>query len=279
MKKRCRKVLIMFVAAVMAFTMISGCADKKSDSFSGKEPGQSDSEYVKSKGTLVVGITDFAPRDYRDREDWMGFDADLAEKFADSIGVSVKFVEIDWNKKTELLEKGNIDCIWNGMTITEELQQTISCSMPYLSNAQVVVLRSRDMKQYSTREECQHLLFAVEAGSTAEALLKEMKYRYTAYPTQKEALQSVLDKKADAAVIDIIMAAYYTGDGQDFEDLAFSFSVNDEKICVGFRKDSDLTEQANEFLQAAYENGVIRSLAEQYGIMGAVLNDADATSR
>lgn len=275
MKKRCRKVLIMFVAAVMAFTMISGCADKKSDSFSGKEPGQSDSEYVKSKGTLVVGITDFAPMDYRDREDWMGFDADLAEKFADSIGVSVKFVEIDWNKKTELLEKGNIDCIWNGMTITEELQQTISCSMPYLSNAQVVVLRSRDMKQYSTREECQHLLFAVEAGSTGEALLKEMRYRYKTYSTQHDALQSVKEKKADAAVIDIIMAAYNMGDGQTFDDLGFHITLNDEKICIGFRKDSDLTEQVNDFIHTAYEDGTIQSLAEQYEIEDALLDDVD----
>lgn len=275
MKKRLRSIGVLLTVAML----LSGCGGNEQTESPVLEQGQSDLQYVQEKGTLVVGITDYAPMDYQQDEGWTGFDVDLAKAFADSLGVTLQFTEIDWNQKTELLEKGSIDCIWNGMTMTEELQETISCSDPYLSNAQVVVLKRTVAEKYQTVEACQHMLFAVEAGSTAEALLKEMKYRYTAYPTQKEALQSVLDKKADAAVIDIIMAAYYTGDGQDFEDLAFSFSVNDEKICVGFRKDSDLTEQANEFLQAAYENGVIRSLAEQYGIMGAVLNDADATSR
>ena len=160
--------------------------------------GESDLEYVQSKGTLAVGITDFAPMDYRDGEDWTGFDANLARAFAERIGVTLEFVEIDWDQKTELLEKGSIDCIWNGMTMTEELQEAISCSEPYLSNAQVVVLQSSEMGKYSTAESCQHLLFAVEAGSTGESLLKDMKYRYTTFPTQMEALQSVSEKKADA---------------------------------------------------------------------------------
>ena len=233
--------------------------------------GESDLEYVQSKGTLAVGITDFAPMDYREGEDWIGFDADLATFFADRIGVDVLFVEIDWNKKTELLKKGTIDCIWNGMTGSEELQETISCSDPYLSNAQVVVLRSSEMEQYDTAEECQHLLFAAEAGSVGESLLKEEKYRYATCATQLEALQSVVDKKADATVIDIIMAAYYTGGGKEFDELGFDISLNDEKICVGFRKDSDLAEKVNEFLKASYEDGTISSLADQYGIENAIL--------
>lgn len=158
------------------------------------------------------------------------------------------------------------------MTMTEELQETISCSEPYLSNAQVIVLQSGEMEKYNTVEACQHLLFAVESGSTGESLLKGMKYRYTTFSTQKEALQSVSGKKADATVIDIIMAAYYTGDGHEFDNLGFTISINDEKICVGFRKDSDLTEKANEFLKTAYEDGTIGSLAEQYGIESAVLD-------
>lgn len=275
MKKQCKKMNMLFVAATVALTMLTGCAQNNDAMVPGLQPGQSDWEYVQTKGTLVVGITDFAPMDYRDGENWTGFDADLAEAFAESLGVTLELVEIDWNKKTELLEKGNIDCIWNGMTMTDELQETISCSEPYLSNAQVVVLRSGEMGQYNTVESCQHLLFAVEAGSTGEALLKKMKYRYTTFSTQMEALQSVREKKADATVIDIIMAAYYTGDGQKFDELGFDIALNDEKICVGFRKDSDLTEKANEFLQTSYEDGTINSLAGRYGIESAVLTFTD----
>lgn len=272
MKKQWKKMSRLLVAAAVTFTMLAGCAKNHDDEAARIERGQSDLEYVQSKGTLVVGITDYAPMDYQDHGEWAGFDADLARAFAESLGVSTEFVEIDWDKKTELLEKGNIDCIWNGMTMTQELQNQISCSQPYLSNAQVVVLRRSEMEPYSTVEACQHLLFAVEAGSTGETLLREKKYRYAGYPTQMEALQSVREKKADATVIDVIMAAYYTSDGQEFEDLGFDITLNDEKISIGFRKDSDLLESINEFLRASYEDGTISSLAEKYGIESAVLD-------
>lgn len=272
MKRSYKKISMLLAAATMTLTLLTGCAQNNTGMGSGIEQGQSDLEYVQSKGTLVVGITDFAPMDYRSEEDWTGFDADLAKDFAESIGVALELKEIDWDKKTELLEQGNIDCIWNGMTMTEELQETISCSNPYLSNAQVAVLRDGELEQYNTVEACQHLLFAVESGSTGETLLKELKYRYTAYPTQMEALQSVQAKEADAAAIDIIMAAYNTDDGHEFDDLGFDISLNDEKICIGFRKDSDLTEKANEFLKNAYEEGTVSSLAEKYGIESALLD-------
>ncbi|MGN0141680.1 MAG: transporter substrate-binding domain-containing protein [Roseburia sp.] len=267
---RQNKKLCMLFAAAAALLMMAGCGAKNDGA--AFEMGQSDLEYVQSKGTLTVGITDFAPMDYKDGEEWIGFDAKLAEAFAESLGVTLELKEIDWDKKTNLLEDGSIDCIWNGMTMTEELQETISCSDPYLSNAQVIVLRSGEMEQYNTVEACQHLLFAVEAGSTGENLLKELKYRYVTYSTQMEALQSVREKKADATVIDIIMASYYTDKGQEFDDLGFHDSLNDERICVGFRKNSDLTEKADDFLKSAYEDGTVHALAEKYGIESAVLN-------
>lgn len=104
--------------------------------------------------------------------EWTGFDIELAETFAERIGVTLKLKEIGWNDKTRLLEKREIDCIRNGMTMTPVLTESISCSMPYLSNVQVVVMYEEKLKQYKTIEECQHLLFAVAAGSTGEASLK-----------------------------------------------------------------------------------------------------------
>ena len=268
MRKRFKKCSILLLAAVF---LLTGCAPGRGEPVSVIEPGQSDLEYIQSKETLIVGVTDFAPMDYRSRESWTGFDADLAKAFAESIGVALELREINWDKKTELLEKGSIDCIWNGMTMSEELKESISCSEPYLSNAQVVVLRSSEKEQYSTIEACQHMLFAVEAGSMGEALLERRKYRYSVCPTQMDALKAVQAKKADAAVIDLIMAAYYTGEGQAFKGLKIDIYLNDETICVGLRKDSDLTEKVNEFLRNAYEDGTINALAERYGIENAVL--------
>lgn len=266
-----KRISILIVASIVL--MLAGCGQNRTDMDIGMEEGQSDLNYVQSKGTLIVGITDFAPMDYREGEQWKGFDAELAQAFAKSLGVTAERKQIDWDKKTELLENGTIDCIWNGMTMTEQLQRDISCSDPYLSNAQVIVLRNSEAEQYNTEDACQHVLFAVEAGSTGESLLKEKKYRYTAYPTQLEALQSVRKKEADATVIDIIMAAFYTGDGKEFDDLTFHISLNDEKICVGFRKNSDLTAEANTFLHASYEDGTISTLADTYGISNALLKD------
>lgn len=270
-KRKIRSVLV----TVAALFMLTGCAQDKENEAFRPEPGQSDLEYVQSKGTFVVGITDFAPMDYRDEEGWTGFDAELAQAFAESLGVTLELKEIDWDQKTKYLENGSIDCIWNGMTMTEELQEKISCSQPYLSNAQVVVVRRGEKEYFKTIESCQHMLFAVEAGSTGEVLLEKMKYRYTSYPTQMDALQSVCDKKADGTVIDIIMASYHIGEGREFPDLEFDISLNDEKICVGFRKDSDLTEKVNEFFENSLEDGTMYSLADKYGIRDAVLGKED----
>ena len=270
-----RKWGALLLAAVMLLAVLSGCSGEKERGASGPEDGQSDLGYVQAKGTLLVGVTEFAPMDYRDGDGWAGFDADLAIRFAQKLGVAVEFVEINWDDKTKLLANGRIDCVWNGMTMTEQLQSTISCTEPYLSNAQVAVFRAKDVGLYATVESCSHVLFAVEAGSTGEALLKAQRYRYTACDSQLEALQRVSSKQADATVIDIVMATYYTGEGREFHDLDFNLMLNDEKICAGFRKDSDLTEMANEFLREIYADGTIRTLASQYGIEHALLQDGN----
>lgn len=267
-----RKKVALFLAAVMLLAVLSGCGGKEKAVFAGPEAGQSDLDYVKAKGTLAVGITEFAPMDYREGDTWAGFDADLVVGFAEKLGVAVEFVEINWDDKTKLLEKGSIDCVWNGMAMTDQLQNTISCTDPYLSNAQVAVFRTRDISLYQTVEACSHVLFAVEAGSTGEALLKGLRYRYTTYDTQMGALQSVSSRQADAAVIDIVMATYYTGEAHEFHDLDFSLIMSDETICAGFRKDSDLTAIANEYLKEIYADGTIRALANQYGIEETLLD-------
>lgn len=256
----------------MLLAVLSGCAGRDEPAFSGPEAGQSDLEYVKAKGTLVVGVTEFAPMDYHQADAWTGFDAELVTGFAEKLGVAVAFVEINWDDKIKLLANGSIDCLWNGMTMTEELQNTISCTDPYLSNGQVVVFRAKDVGLYQTVESCSHVLFAVEAGSTGESLLKALRYRYTACDSQLEALRRVSAKQADATVIDIVMATYYTGAEQEFSNLDFALLLNDEKTCAGFRKGSDLTDIANAYLREAYADGTIWALASRYDIEDAILD-------
>ena len=92
------------------------------------EPAETvaDKAKVQEKGTLVVGITDFEPMDYKDADgNWIGFDADMANAFAESLGVKAEFVEIEWDNKILELNAGNIDCVWNGMTLTEEVTSSM----------------------------------------------------------------------------------------------------------------------------------------------------------
>ncbi len=96
---------------------------------------------IVAKGKLVVGITDFAPMDYTDDNgEWIGFDADMARKVAEFLGVEAEFVVIDWDMKINELNAKNIDCVWNGMTLTNEVMASMDCSNPYCNNAQVVVV-------------------------------------------------------------------------------------------------------------------------------------------
>lgn len=101
----------------------------------------SDVAYIQDKGSLIVGITDFAPMDYKDESgEWIGFDADMARVVAKELGVEAQFVEIDWDNKIMELESKNIDVVWNGMTLTAETTSAMECSNPYCNNAQVIVV-------------------------------------------------------------------------------------------------------------------------------------------
>lgn len=103
--------------------------------------GSGDVAYIQDKGTLIVGITEFEPMDYKDASgEWIGFDADMARMVADKLGVEAQFVVIDWDNKIMELDSKNIDVVWNGMTLTDEVTNAMECTNAYCNNAQVVVV-------------------------------------------------------------------------------------------------------------------------------------------
>ena len=128
-----------FAASALALSlvpaMLMGCGKKEAST-------GSDLDYIKQKGTLVVGITDFAPMDYQDADgSWIGFDADLAKLVAEKLGVTPEFVVINWDNKVFELNGKGIDVVWNGMTITTAAQESMECTNAYCNNAQVVVTK------------------------------------------------------------------------------------------------------------------------------------------
>ena len=233
---------------------------------------ETDMEYVKNKGVLVVGITDFAPMDYKDESgEWIGFDADLAKAFAEYLDVKIELVEIDWDNKILELNGKSIDCVWNGMTLTDEVKSAMETSNAYANNAQVVVLPAAKVNDYADVASLAGLSFAVEAGSAGEAEIDALGYNKTPVQSQASALLEVKAGTSDAAVIDALMAAAMVGEGTDYADLTYTLPLNSEEYGVGFRKGSDLAAALNEFMAAAYADGSMMAIAETYGVQAAII--------
>lgn len=276
-----KKLLALVLAAGMVASMAacgntnsngSTSADNSKDTSAAAESTDSDLAYVKDKGTLVVGITDFEPMDYQDENgNWIGFDADLASAFAESLGVDVEFVEIDWDNKILELDGKTIDCVWNGMTLTDEVTSSMSCTNAYCNNAQVVVVPSDVADQYQDTDSLEDLTFAVESGSAGETQAQELGLNYTAVTAQSDALMEVAAGTSDAAIIDSLMAAAMVGEGTGYANLTYTIGLNDEEYGVGFRKGSDLTEELNNFFKSSYADGSMEQIAEKYGVQAAVV--------
>ena len=276
-----KKLLALVLAAGMVASMAacgntnsngSCSADNSKDTSAAAESTDSDLAYVKDKGTLVVGITDFEPMDYQDENgNWIGFDADLASAFAESLGVDVEFVEIDWDNKILELDGKTIDCVWNGMTLTDEVTSSMSCTNAYCNNAQVVVVPSDVADQYQDTDSLKDLTFAVESGSAGETQAQELGLNYTAVTAQSDALMEVAAGTSDAAIIDSLMAAAMVGEGTGYTNLTYTIGLNDEEYGVGFRKGSDLTEELNNFFKSSYADGSMKQIAEKYGVQAAVV--------
>ena len=256
-----KRVLVMLLAALMVLTCFAGCGAS----------GKSDLKYIQDKGTMIVGITDYAPMDYKDENgEWTGFDAELAQMVCEKLGVKCEFfVLADWGKKFYELETKNIDAIWNGMTITEEVTLNTNCSAPYVVNAQVLVMKADVVGDYDSVESLAPLTFAVENGSAGQDAVVEAgipESQIIAVQDQAAALMEVAAGTSDACVIDITMANAMTGEGTSYADLASGVSLTSEEYGIGFRKDSDVTAKVNEILDQLRADGTMQALADKYNL-------------
>ena len=266
---------LLLTGCMMAATLVGCGAKEEAPAAAAVEvatEAASDLAYVKEKGVLVVGITDFAPMDYKDEAgEWIGFDADMAKGFAQKLGVEVEFVEIDWDNKILELDGKTVDCIWNGMTLTEEVKATMDCSNAYCNNAQVVIVPAEKAADYQTVESLEGLAFAVEAGSAGEAEVTALGLDCTPVKAQSDALMEVAAGTSDAAVIDSLMAAAMVGEGTGYADLTYTVGLNSEEYGVGFRKGSDLVAELNAYFVEAYAAGTMQECADTYGVAAALV--------
>ncbi len=249
--------LSLVLAMVMSVFAFASCNTAKSDV-----------KAVQDAGKLVVGVTIYKPMDYIDDEtgEWTGFDAELAEMFAEELGVSCQIVIITWANKVAELNSRQIDLVWNGMTASEELGQNIDFSVSYAKNAQVAVVKADSA--IATKDQVKNAEIAVEQGSAGAAVAEEIgATSVTQLTAQVDALNDVKSGESDVAIIDITMAQSVVGKGE-YTNLKIveGVSYGDEIFAVGLRKGSDLKEQLDAFLKAKYADGTMTQLAEKYQV-------------
>ncbi len=263
-----KKFLAFILCAMMVFTMFACQApavDTPVDTGDVAEPA-GDVAAVKAAGKLVVGMTDYAPMNYKDDNgEWTGFDTEFAQAYAKTLGVDVEFIVIDWDNKYTELEAKSIDCIWNGMTITEEGKLNASISNPYVKNAQVVVMANDKLADYATSNDMLDLNFAVENGSAGADAAELAGFKNViAVQDQAAALLEVAAGSVDACIIDITMANAMTGEGTSYADYGYVMELSAEEYGVAFRKGSDMTADFNAFMATAMTDGTLDDLAAKY---------------
>ena len=257
-----------------AATTDSAAADSTADAASTAEAaettdGESDLAYIKEKGKMTIGYTVYAPMNYTDENgEFVGFDTELATAVCEQLGVEPEFVEINWDTKIVELDAKSIDCIWNGMTLTDDILANTACTEAYAKNAQVVVMKAGS--GYTSTADLVGKTVVAEAGSAGETTIQEdeslAQADYISKGVQTDCLMEVAAGTADAAVLDLTLASAMIGEGTDYADLEIVDELNAEEYGVAFRKGSDAAAAVNEAFAALKEDGTMQTLADKYGL-------------
>ncbi len=279
MKKR----LLVFALALVTCLALSACGgsgsppastpapstpDASSSAASVSEP-ESDLAYVQDKGELVIGYTVYAPMNYTDDDgNFTGFDTELAEAVCAKLGLTPTFVEINWDTKEVELSAKSIDCIWNGLTITDDRKATMAISDPYVQNAQVVVMKKD--AEYTDTSSLADKAVCAEAGSAGEEAIQNdaslSKATYVQKDVQTACLIEVASGTADAAVLDLTLANSMIGPLTNYENLEIKDRLAVEEYGIAFRKGSDICPAVNDVLAELKTDGTTDALAEKYGL-------------
>ena len=253
--------------AASTSTAASSAAASASAAPAGSAVADSDLAYIQSNGKMVVGYTVYEPMNYTDADgNFTGFDTELATAVCGKLGVEPEFVEINWDtKETELAAK-SIDCIWNGLTLTDEIKENTAATRPYAKNAQVVVVK--DGMEYTSTADLVGKTVVAEAGSAGESAIADdaslSQADYISKSVQTDCLMEVAAGTADAAVLDLTLANAMIGEGTDYADLKIVDELNAEEYGVAFRKGSDAAAAVDEAFDALKADGTLSALAEKY---------------
>lgn len=263
-----KRIIALLMAVMLMATLFVGCGEA-TDTAS-PDTAASDLATVKENGKLVIGYTVYAPMNYTDdKGEFVGFDTEYAKLVCEELGVKAEFVEINWETKEVDLNAKKIDCIWNGFTITEEREEQLDFTTPYLRNKQVVVIRKADADKYKDVKSLAKAALTAEKGSAGETAIKDNEElkgaAYVESDLQTSALMAVKAMTADACVVDYTVATSMAGQG-DYADLMMidELVLIDEQYGIGFRTGSDITAKVNEITQKFISDGTLEAIAKKY---------------
>ena len=276
-----KRFVSMFLAGAMALSLAAcgGAASSTAASSTASsaaasasavsESADSDLAYIKGKGKMTIGYTVYEPMNYTDADgNFTGFDTELATAVCEKLGVEPEFVEINWDTKIVELDAKSIDCIWNGMTITDDIQQNAACTKAYAKNAQVVVVK--DGTEYASTADLVGKTVVAEAGSAGESAIADdenlAQADYISKSVQTDCLMEVAAGTADAAVLDLTLANAMIGEGTDYANLKIVDELNAEEYGVAFRKGSDAAAAVDEAFDELTADGTMQALADKYDL-------------
>lgn len=250
---------------------VGACAPNNEATNDGNKQVVDDWTYIKDKGELIIGITSYEPMNYEDKDGKLiGFDTEYAEAVCAKLGIEPKFIFINWDTKEIELKSKNIDCIWNGLTISEERRGNMDFTQPYLVNEQVIIVRSADLDKYKDKADFKGVNVVAESGSAGQDAIESdlSDAIFIAVDAQTKALLEVKAGTAQAAVVDATLAKSMTGSGTDYTDLAVIDSLNltSEEYAIGLRLDSTAVAEFNKVTQELQQEGIIGEIAEKYGL-------------
>ena len=271
-----KKLISMALAAGMAVSLAacggaasSAPAADSSAASTTEAAADSDLAYIQDKGKMTIGYTVYEPMNYTDAEgNFTGFDTELATAVCEKLGVEPDFVEINWDTKIVELDAKSIDCIWNGMTLTDEIMANTACTKAYAKNAQVVVMKAD--ADYTSTADLVGKTVVAEAGSAGESAIQDdeslSQADYISKSVQTDCLMEVAAGTADAAVLDLTLATAMIGEGTDYANLAIKDELNAEEYGVAFRKGSDVAEAVNAAFDELKTDGTMQKLADKYSL-------------
>ena len=251
---------LVILLAILMMVPLAACGKSDSDDWA----------YIKNNKKLIIGFTDYEPMNYYENGKLVGFDTEFAEAVCAKLGITPEFIIINWDtKETELAAK-KIDCIWNGLTVTEERKKNMSFSDSYLRNEQVVVIRDADSGIYTSAASLAGKTVVAETESAGESAIEaDLKdSNYVAVDSQAKTLLEVKAGTAEAAVIDLTMANAMTGPGTEYADLKIvtSIKMQPEEYAIGFRLGSSCVKTFNDTIKGLSSDGTIGTIADKYDL-------------